>query len=840
MLKKGLLFLLVLLAGLPSSLQPQDVPAINLIVRAGYDGLFRENEWFPIYVQISNDGADTVGRLVVRPERSGSAFTNTFSAPVEMPAGSRKIVLLYVTARSFASEVRVEFIGADEAPLAERSAPLRHVLYQDQLHLVLSQTIAGSVDLTGVRSGGYNAFQANWLLDNLPDRAAALTAVNTITFSDIDTGPLNPAQRQALADWVAAGGHLIVTGGANWQATAAGLSDLLPLLPETSDTRDNLDPLAQFVGQDALSGSAVIAAGTLRPEAQALAADDDGTPLLARRLWGLGVVDYLAADPLAQPLRDWPGLGTLWYSLITSAPPEPSWARGLFNTDRAAAAVEVLPGLNLLPDILPLCGFLAAYIALIGPLNYIVLNRLNRREWAWLTIPVFIVIFSALAWVVGFNLRGNTATLSRMAVVQSWPDSETARVDGLVGLLSPRRASYTLTMDDGSLVRPLSRSIQANPFAASVQASTDIQQSDLFRASDFTVDASFIAAFRTVNTIERPAISGQASLFYQPPQPDEAAGRWALRGSVRNDTGTRLDAPVILARGASLSLGAPLEPGALQTFEFTLDTGGQPPAAPSTLERSTGEFAAALTFSRMVRDAGAIEQTVREIIGSSLYSTRVYNAPPGQNAVDQENYRRQLLLSAIMQDHYQSTARGTKVYLAGWSNTMPLQTTLEGAAWEPLDTTLYLVELDVALTPPAGPARITADQFTWTARERTGLTSELAPVNAVFQPGDEAVFQFTPVPGAVLDQVDTLYVELTLRGTTRTDIPLELWDWQRGQWRPIELEQATDRSSLRFRVIRNPRSYIGANNSVLVRLRADEASGFLSLTRLAVEQEGRF
>ena len=48
-----------------------------------------------------------------------------------------------------------------------------------------------------------------------------------------------------------------------------------------------------------------------------------------------------------------------------------------------------------LPDVLPIIGFLLIYIALMGPLNYVILNRLNRREWAWVTIPLLIAVFSA-------------------------------------------------------------------------------------------------------------------------------------------------------------------------------------------------------------------------------------------------------------------------------------------------------------------------------------------------------------------------------------------------------------------------------------------------------------
>lgn len=843
MRKQGILFslLVILLTGFAAPVAQDTAPVITLSVNAGFDGLFRENDWFPLLVRVSNDGDDVTGRLVVRPETSGNAFTNTYSTAIDMPAGSRKTAFLYITARSFATTVRVEFLDDEDISLAAQQAPLRSVLVQDQLHVVLTESSAGSADLTGVGAGGFNTFQANWLIENLPDQVAALGTVDTILFSDIDTGTMTLGQQQAIADWVTGGGHLIVTGGPNWQATAAGLSDLLPLIPTGSDTVDDLGALAAFTNASNgnLEETAVIANGSLTSDARVLAATEDGLPLLVRRQLGLGTIDYLAADPLAQPLRDWPDLDQLWFVLAATLAPRPGWSQGFTNFDRAARATEILPGLNLLPDVLPLCGFLAIYVALIGPLNYMVLNRINRREFAWVTIPLFIVVFSALAWVVGFNLRGNTATLSRLAIVQSWPDSEQAQVDGLVGLLSPRRSSYTLTMTDGSLLRPVSRSIQANPFAASVQASTDIQQADLFRADNFTVDASFIATFSTTTVIDAPDISGQVSLFYESPRFDDEPGHWTARGSVRNDSDFALNSPVILARGISLPLEVTLEPGDLKTFELPLIPDRLQPAAPSPLERSSGQQVTRL-YIRSSRNLAASEQTIRDIMGDPLYSTSVYNRPPGSTVPEQETYRRQLLLSAAMQDHFLSTGRGNQVYLAGWSDDMPLTTDLVGATWEPMDTTLHLIALEVEVRPPSGRALITADQFTWVAGERNSLNSQVAPVNADFQPGDEAVFRFTPLPDSVLTAVDRLYIELNISGSNRAAIPIEIWNWHTGEWAVIQLDRPDDRASVRRRTIRNPDRFLGAQNAVQIRLAVDEATSFLRLTRLVVEQEGEF
>lgn len=833
--KAGLLVVMALLL-LTGTVTAQDtgVPVITLTTTAGFDGLFRENEWLPLRIRVSNEGDSLSGRLVVRPETSGNAFINTFSTPVDLPTGSRQTVFLYITARSFASQVRVELLDNDNLVIASTEAPLRGVITQDQLHVVLTQSSVGSVDLSSVHAAGTNAFQANWLIDDLPEQVMGLRAVDTLLFSDIDTGSLSASQQQAVADWVLQGGHLIVTGGANWQATASGLTNLLPLVPDTTITLDGLAALSGLANnRNPLSGETVVATGTLIPSAQVLAAEGE-TPLVARRSLGLGTVDYLAVDPLTQPLRGWSGQGDLWFTLASSVSPYPGWTAGFTDPDRAISATEILPGFDLLPNVLPLCGFLAFYVALIGPLNYIVLNRINRREFAWLTIPIFILIFSVLAWVVGFNLRGNTATLSRLAVVQSWPDSDQAQVDGLVGLLSPRRTNYTLTLTDGGFLRPIGRTTQSNPFASSVQASTDIRQATTFRADDFLVDASFIATFTASATIPKPAISGQATLFY-----DRAAGQWQVRGSVRNDTGEALSDPVILSRGEPLRLESALEPGEVRTFSLPLDNRRQP-AAPSPLERSLDLLPISFGFQRFNQDTRASEVSIVDIIGSERYDPRTYLTSSAATPEEQERRRRQFFLSALITDHYFAPSRGDRVFLAGWTGTTPLTTDLGDIPWESVDTTLHLVEMEVERQATAGPVKIGLDQFTWVTRERQGVTSSIAPANTTLQPGDEVVFRFTPQPDALLSRVSELRLVADAPSNLRTAVAFELWNWGSAAWEVVELEPLEATPHIGVYAIRNPVAYLGAQNAVQIRLSTDESLNLTRFLRVGIEQLGQF
>jgi hypothetical protein len=391
----------------------------------------------------------------------------------------------------------------------------------------------------------------------------------------------------------------------------------------------------------------VIAASTARTDipVQVFARDGD-TPLLARRMLGAGEVDYLAADPSNAPLRGWANLPDVWFALVTDGNPLPGWSNGFVDWESAARSVEILPGYNPLPDILPLCGFLGLYIGLIGPLNYVVLNRINRREWAWLTIPLFILVFSVLSYVLGFNLRGNEVTLNRLAVVQSWHDSERAHVDELVGLLSPRRAQYTLTAGD-NIVRPIPRPLQVGGILTrNTQSSVDIRQSEQFAAQDFNVDASFIAGFHISGTVESPQITGQASIA-----DDLVEGQQTVRGSVRNDSTFTLTDPVILARGVALHLDQPLAPGDIADFDLTL--GGNVPPAPGLRVPALSN-----SFFSYRSSSNTAKQSVIDILTPDNYVGNVGRIPASDSLTGQINRRRQFFLSSFVDDYSSTGGRG--------------------------------------------------------------------------------------------------------------------------------------------------------------------------------------
>lgn len=813
--------------------RPADLIALS--VSAGYDSVFRPNQWLPIRVQISNQGEPIAGRLVVRPETSGSGVTGTFSTPVDLPANASQTFFLYITARSNARDIRVELLNDRGGVMTSQETTIVSLAPRDSLHVVVSDLPDNAPDLSLLGVGGYQTLQVNWRAEEIPDRAPALDSVNVMVFANTNSASLSTAQQAAVRAWVRAGGHLIVIGGANWQPTAAGLVDLLPLLPESAQVIGDVTPLARLAGvfNVELAGDTIATTGALTDGAQVLAAADD-VPLLARQRLSGGTVDYLTVDPTSQPLRDWVDQPELWLALASSVEAQPSWTFGFSDWLDAITAVSILPGLDILPAALGLVVFLAAYIALIGPVNYWVLNRINRREYAWFTIPALILIFSGLAWSVGFELRGNQATLSRMSVVQTWPDSDEAHLQQVLGLLVPRRGDYTLSLTDDRMLRPVTEGLSTRSTTVSTrpQSNVNIQQSSRFEALDFPVDASFIASFHTQGVIPRPDVSGRVTLTHL------GSGEVRVQGSVRNDSDLLLDDAVIVGRGATLRLPNGLAPGAVVTFGGDdLILPGDIRMAPTPLEYARGEpdplFSRSLTFRRRTSITNIeSNRSVHDVMGGD-YQRTGFRITADDDPRTQELRRRQAFVSAFMLDQFASTARGNRVFLMGWTDTAPVIDEVQGVGYETIDSTLYIVELTVESARPSSPVTITADQFTWISRERDNV-EDLGPTELFLTTDGSVTFRFTPVDGARLARVDELVIIIDRARTTGVSGAIAVWDWFDESWEVFQMGIETEI------VIDDPARFIGPQNSVQVRTAETVTGSSVAIRQLGIQQRGVF
>ena len=586
-----------LFAWSPVAAQDNFRDVIEMSVEVGFDSTFRPGDWTPVVIRLKNNGESLVGRVVIRPETSGTVVGNAFGRPVELPSGADKTALLNIRARSFPDKIRVELIDSAGAVRAAQDASLVDLSPQDQLFAVVIGPNAAPPNLSSVHIGGFEAEQAIWAAHDIPELGAALESLDMMLLINIDSESLSSGQRRAIRHWVEGGGHLLVAGGPSALITASGLKEIMPLQPSGSQTVDDLSSLARYAGdnQAGLTQRAVVAFGARHEDARVLA-EQDGIPLLLRRELGAGLVDFIAADPTLEPLLSWDRLSDLWLKLLATRAPHPAWREGFTRPDWGAEAIAYLPGVDLLPPMQTLCLFLAAYIGLIGPLNYMILSRLRRNGWGWFTIPLVIVCFAIIAWTVGFNLRGTEIILSRLTLVEAFADSDEAQTRQFVGLLSPRRATYSLDAPEGHALAVAGATAPSSIFASNtIQTATEISQGARFGAHDFTVDGGIFANFSLSGWVAKPAIEGSFTLAYEILESGRMVG--AYQGALSNQSDITLRDAVLLGEGLAHHLEGDLAPGQIITLgreDLRVDMSDKP-AQPNPLELHLSALGASLS-----------------------------------------------------------------------------------------------------------------------------------------------------------------------------------------------------------------------------------------------------
>jgi hypothetical protein len=754
------LLLLSALLGGAASVQAQDDGTLSLAATAGYDGYYKEGEWVPVHVAAANRGAPVEGTLRV-VTGSNPNDRVVYTSPLSLPTQSDKRVTFYVFLTGFASDLEVELLDEGGDLVASAEARLRRLGAQALLYGVVSDEPVALDHLENVRGSRREAAVAYLDVTQLPDIAPALGALDILVFAGADSGRLAPEQRTALDAWVDLGGLLVVSGGSRWQQASAAFAGELPVTPSGSRTVDDLPGLRRQTGsafRDA--GPYLVTESSLR--AGDVLLHEEGLPLLARVKVGRGGYYFLALDPNAPPLLDWAGSADLWSRVAQGLSEAPYWTQGPRNSYTAGQAIGSLTSL-VLPSTIWLLLFVLFYIIAIGPVNYLILRRLGRRELAWISIPAIVLFFTGIAYLTGFRLRGNDVIVNQMAVASGHVDGDQMRVSSLLGLYSPSRSTYDVQLPPDVLVRPFNR-ITGNMSGGGVLAGAgnlqSVERSSGTMLRRVRVDVSGMETFVANSVAPLPAISGEASLHL-------AGNGGELEVHVQNNDTITLENAGLLFGPLFVRLGD-LEPGASRTETQRLSS-RQAAAAAGSASTMPGPIAYV--------GAAPLNSFYADLLGTSTYyndpdafprfqlleSLAGYNAPYGGSGAVYSNQ--------------------SSLFLVGWGETPYVDVELGRPLGEHPATTFYILEIPVTDFSASGKdVEVPLEMMSWQVRNQNGVYT--AGISDFYMSFGWVEFEYEPWPLFQDMEITELTLVLQVQGSTSSQTPPEvaLWDWHQESW----------------------------------------------------------
>lgn len=665
---------------LPTAFAPTAISAqtesngISLTVRPGFDGIVKRGKWLPIWMVIENNGVSVEGELRIQIGDSG----NVWKTDVSLPNQSRKQFTVPIYSPGFGRSITVAFVDESGEELVKYSSgPLSEIDPADTLlYAVISPEPTGLDVLSRVWGSRIDSAVAYMSLDEIPVNVSALEAVDVLIFTDIDTNVLSAEQRETINDWTKQGGQLVLTGGASWQKTTAAFQDVLPVDVIGTESIDQLTSFESSVGIDFRdSGPYVVARSTLKNGD--LIWRDEALPILARRPEGAGNVWFLALDPQFAPLDAWDGSVIMWDAFAEYVPQDLFWERGFDDENSAVEAVSTIPSVQL-PSIYLVLGFMLLYVLIVGPLNYLVLSRMKRRELAWISLPLTILLFSAIALIIGLQFRGNQVLINQLSVVSGRVDQPTLKTETAIGIFSPRRADYNVTINNDANIRFL------NQFAFG--GLTDLfevtRDNGQISLENLVIDVGDVESFASSTYQASSPILAQAVL-----QP----GGDKVDLKITNVGDESLQNILLLVGGSRQVKLDDIAPGGTVSRELSLPTLAQENVA-NQLAGQPDQFRA--------QGSTNTTDTYQESPLENGFSTLVEGGEPGtyyETYGVAENYQRYSLLSSLYQTYNSQvvyTPVGKLVFI-GWDDSLQLDIAIDDGRFENRGASLYFIEIPI-------------------------------------------------------------------------------------------------------------------------------------------------
>lgn len=451
-----------LLALLPGLATPQAAyaaePSISIKTEIGYDGHYKIGQWTPLKITLTSD-TDISGELVVQTEYPNSSNWASYAVKVDLPAGTPKEVAFGILGHSFHKDnnsIRFYKNSVETGKYIPFKASTPYLNSGGDTGTLIGVLASDpdSMNFLNVLNGkGKNVKVIPLKPEQLPEDGLLLDGLDVLVINNFTTGNLGDKRTEAIKAWVKKGGTLVLSGGSGFAKTIQGLEDLSPVDYSGHADVTALKELEKATGKTiSLDGTFPVSAAKPKDGAQTLIEGEQ--PLFASWDVGQGSVIYAAYDVSMEPLQSWSGHAELWNTVLqqhvqlaTTSQGNTVWNDNLDR--RINYLLDYFPTLTLPPYSL-LLWLLLGYAVVVAPGLYFVLKKLDKREWAWLLIPVIAVLASGGIYVAGTTgkstLRTNTLSIIELDG-RGYAERSTS-----TALFIPRSGDYKLSFPAGTHV----------------------------------------------------------------------------------------------------------------------------------------------------------------------------------------------------------------------------------------------------------------------------------------------------------------------------------------------------------------------------------------------------
>jgi hypothetical protein len=442
----------------------------------GRDRLAKAGFWLPVYVHLQTGFRGTVHAESVDSDDVPNIYP---AAPGSFSINEPQTLLGYTKPGSMRFDVQVTLRADNDEVRLRKTTDAMPV--DESLCLCLGSGLAGlnqarHSDNPAHRTADYRVAHVPHVA-LAPDRWYGYDAVDLAILTTADRQFVaellqDDVRKQALGDWVRRGGRLLISCGRNRRLLAElcrGLGLPLPVEEAGPMPASALQPLRTWtIGHQPFPETAALWENGVKlvrrpgaPCEMLLPAreQEQAPPLVMRWPGGMGQVTLVAFDLDQAPFVSWPGQADFWRTLLpkagirATAPATATGHRPAPDSGATDLATVLQHNLEKFPHVQTVpfgwtALLIAAFIVVVGPLDYLLMNRWRKRlRLGWVTFPAVVTLVTAAACFGAYRLKGQELCVNKVDLMDV--DLAAGRCYGTTwfSVFSPRTQLYDITIE---------------------------------------------------------------------------------------------------------------------------------------------------------------------------------------------------------------------------------------------------------------------------------------------------------------------------------------------------------------------------------------------------------
>ena len=274
----------------------------------------------------------------------------------------------------------------------------------------------------------------------------SISILSYIIIDNYDTANLSEEEYSVLKDWVEAGGILVLSLGSNYQNVLHIFTDDF-----ASGTLGNMDKKNVVWGGSEDSEAGLVTLSSVDVISFAMKDAEEMTDFSTdhtafQKNTGAGTVIALgydlAMDPIAS-FSDRKEIATRLLEMTRTFSYNKNYSRygNEYNFSNMAGLADDVKK----PSVLLYGALLLFYVILVGPVLYLVLKGMKKREKIWIGIPVVALMFTGVIYLTGFLYRIRNPLANTFTVIRL--NENGMKEDVYASLVCPKARDYSIQID---------------------------------------------------------------------------------------------------------------------------------------------------------------------------------------------------------------------------------------------------------------------------------------------------------------------------------------------------------------------------------------------------------